>query len=142
MGKQKSGDETPALNRRGAMMQSVIRALSATSQLRLLLSQEGEPSDPQLNIAFTQLFWHCEPLIQERACLVPLALLRERIRIYLLERGVESISPRLNSRPIQRRTNLHLVLEALERLNAALSRVLEGRRESLLETSPCRPQSE
>ena len=119
--------------------QSVIQALTSASDLLLLLSQAEEPSDSQLSTAFAQIFWTCEPLIEERACLIPLALLRERIRKYLLERGMEGSPPRLYPHRSQHHATLHLILKDTERLQAALSEVLERRRHSPLRRSVTGP---
>lgn len=105
---------------------SVLQALNATSRLRHLLSQDEEPSECQMNVAFTRLFWDCEPLIEHPTCLIALALLRERIRNYLLERGVEGVRPPTLRRTVNRRATLHPVLIGAEHLHSALWKLLEA----------------
>lgn len=64
---------------------ALLRALVAACTLRQMLEQEMPVSPLQLSQAMAQLVLECEELIEDRDCLIPLALVRQRVDGFLRE---------------------------------------------------------
>ncbi len=110
----------------------ISRALESTSRLRSLLEQGLErkqrPTAAELEDAMAELLAECEPLIDDRACLVPLALLLQRVHS---DPAVDRLFAHSGKRAIRHDEFLRLALHDVARLFAGLSALLRRNQTTL-----------
>lgn len=103
----------------------LLRALVAACTLRDVLDQNERVCSLQLSAAMGQLVLECEQLISDRECLIPLALLRQRVEAFVGEERAAKTADRPFAWSPAGQGLLRFAQHALSRLIARLWALLD-----------------
>lgn len=106
---------------------SLLHALVAASTLRGTLEEE-RTSSLRLGEATAQLVFKCEPFIEDRELLIPLALVRQRLDIHIEETARQASEARHLADSPAASAHLRFARHALLRLTARLWMLLDAER--------------